>query len=248
MGFGGGIFNKNGGSITLNDDAIASGNYLRYCDQSKCDDDGFCPTGMGGGISSIGGTVTLNGSAQVSGNWAGSGGGIDLESGASLTLNDNAMVTGNEAGGGGGGVRVYYGTQLTLNGAATISGNTAGSNGGGVANASVTPERIASITGNTVGITAAVPTTPRSVERHPVSGTICQLLGNTPNDVTQNERRWARIAALRLKDESSSINEQTHMKLTLIIMNRRKHEKVFNMPNEYLSKIRLNTKRLSSLV
>jgi len=153
FGFGGGIFSKNGGSITLNDQAIVSGNYFHYCDPTKCRDGQFCPTGNGGGISSIGGTVTLNGSAQVSGNWAASGGGIDLQYGASLTLNDNATVTGNYAYNGGGGVRVYTGSRLTLNGAATIIGNTAENNGGGVFNVSsvVTLNETAGITGNTAG-------------------------------------------------------------------------------------------------
>jgi len=192
-GYGAGIFNKNGGSITLNDDAIVSGNYLNYCDLSRCPQQTppyFCPTGNGGGISSIDGTVTLNGFAQVSGNWAGIGGGVDLENGASLTLNDDAMVTGNEASGGGGGVRVFTGSQLTMNGDATISGNTAGGNGGGVANVSsvVTLNGTASITGNTAdgGYGGGVYNSQLS-SSWPlpvlVVNDLATITGNTPNDV-----------------------------------------------------------------
>jgi hypothetical protein len=84
---GGGIFNDDGGTLTMNGSSSVSGN--------TAGDDG-------GGIYNAG-TLTMNDSSSVSGNTASVDGGGIFNSGI-LTMNDSSTVSGNTSGNDGGGI------------------------------------------------------------------------------------------------------------------------------------------------
>ena len=99
---GGGIYNE-GGTLTVKNGAVVSGNY------SSASDSGDTEVG-GGGIWSKGGTVTLEAGATVTHNGAvARGGGVSIENGATLNI-EGANINSNSAGHLGGGVYVASGS------------------------------------------------------------------------------------------------------------------------------------------
>ncbi|MDD5930790.1 MAG: leucine-rich repeat protein [Spirochaetales bacterium] len=122
---GGGIYN-NGGTLTVKNGAVVSGNY------SSASDSGDTEVG-GGGIWSKGGTVTLEAGATVTHNGAvARGGGVSIEDGATLNI-AGANIDSNAAGHLGGGVYVASGSFSFSGG--VISQNqvtSADSSGGGI--------------------------------------------------------------------------------------------------------------------
>ena len=129
-GFGGGIFNASGATLTLNDDII---------DNNTADASGVNNfSSEGGGIFNYSSlfifSTTLAGNKAVSknGSW-GSGGGI-YNSGGSLTLAGDT-ITGNTTDAGGGGIFFFGGSGTITN--TTVANNTAtGYLGGGIYNSS----------------------------------------------------------------------------------------------------------------
>lgn len=99
---GGGIYNE-GGTLTVKNGAVVSGNY------SSASDSGDTEVG-GGGIWSKGGTVTIEAGATVTHNGAvARGGGVSIEDGATLNI-AGANIDSNAAGHLGGGVYVASGS------------------------------------------------------------------------------------------------------------------------------------------
>ena len=180
---GGGIYNFDGGTVTLNGGSI-TGNEADF----------------GGGIFNIDGTVTLNG-GSITGNTAGNtadsrgggiynigavkltggtisrniaadgGGGIfndGLTAGTATVEISGGTITDNEAARGGGIANSEDGT-VTLDGDATITGNTATFSGGGIYN-------VGTVNGKFNGVTVPADTGQKGVVLDASSG-------NSPDDI-----------------------------------------------------------------
>ena len=111
---GGGIFMRNGGSLTLKQGTIAD---------NKAND-------SGGGVKCESTTVAVGDNAEIIGNKALNGGGIFAQYSADITIGE-ALITENEASGNGGGIYADNG-ELNVNSGGRITGNKAAEDGGGV--------------------------------------------------------------------------------------------------------------------
>jgi hypothetical protein len=108
---GGGVYVE-GGTFTMQDNALVSGNTSYY-------DPGAPRTadGDGGGVCVYGGTFTMQNNASVSGNTSGAiGGGVSVDKNSTFTIQDNASVSSNTAGNAGAGVAVANGSIFYMEG------------------------------------------------------------------------------------------------------------------------------------
>jgi hypothetical protein len=116
--YGGGIYNNNGGRLTLKKGTAVSQN---------------TGPGFGGGIANLFGAIlTVEADVTVDHNTAKWGGGISNES--RMTLQDGASVANNTATIQGGGIWTFYDSNTTLEPDSHVTLNTANVNGGGIFN------------------------------------------------------------------------------------------------------------------
>ncbi|HWN98285.1 MAG TPA: C25 family cysteine peptidase, partial [Blastocatellia bacterium] len=120
--FGGGIYNQNGGALTVTGCAISGNSAIK---------NGVFPS-SGGGIYNFNSTLTLINSTISGNNATGSGGGIDNNNGL-LTVT-NSTISGNFASTGDGGGGIYNGAGTANLANSTISGNSTNRSGGGINN------------------------------------------------------------------------------------------------------------------